>query len=158
MTTAEYWQQVEACADQLLENAGDDIQRWEQLIAKVEHFPKPARDHLLQGLRAFDPNTLETDARRQIADELRKKVHRHRYYSDANWALAPETVEELEAIQKRFEPQDSVARYAWLFVAHSRLFAGSRQDSYQKRDEAVFQLRRKALVEILASEGLQNST
>jgi hypothetical protein len=146
---------VEACAKHLLENTGDNVQRWEQLIEKFEHFPKPAQDRLLQDLRAFDPNTLATDVRHQLSDVLRKKVSLHRYYSDANWAMPPETVNALEAIQKRFEPMNLVVRYAWLFDAHSHLFAGSREDLWEQREEAVFQSRREALEEILAIEGSQ---
>jgi hypothetical protein len=151
---ADYWQQVEACADRLLEHVGTHVARWKQLIAKFEHFPKPAQDRLLQGLKDFGLTALETDARRQITDVLSNKVQRHRYYADASWALPSETVDALAAIQKRFEPQDVVARHIWLFAASSRLLVESREKSRQERYQAIFQLRRRALEEILAVKGL----
>jgi transcriptional regulator with XRE-family HTH domain len=154
VSIADYWQQVDACADFLLENVGTQVERWKQLIAKFEHVPKPAQDRLLQGLKDFDLTALASDARRQITDVLRNKVQRHGYYADASWALPPETVNALAAIQKRFEPQDVVARHIWLFVASPRLLVESREKSWQEHHEAIFQLRRRALEEILAVKGL----
>ena len=147
-------QQEDECAKILLENAEGNIDRWLQLIEKFENFPPPAQDLLLSGLKNFDLKSIDAKAKQQIADTLREKVSKHRRFSDANWALPAETVNKLEEVQNRFEPEDLVARHKWLFVHYPHLPDESPEDSRDKLEKVVFNLRQTALEEILNKEGL----
>jgi transcriptional regulator with XRE-family HTH domain len=154
VTNAEYWRQVEACADLLIDLVGTDPERWVQAIENFENFPMLAQDRLICRLRKFDIETLDTIARKHITDELREKINKHRSFPDARWVLPTEKLDELEAIKKRFEPQDPIARHAWLFNMHPELVS-DHEVSWQQREEKLFQLRQDALREILDSGGLQ---
>lgn len=151
----ERWQQEDACAEILLENTGTDIDRWLQLLEKFESFPPPARDRLLTGLKKFDLTDLDAKVKQQIADALREKVSKHRRFSDANWALPAEIIDKLEEIQSRFESEDLVARYRWLFVDYPELPDKSIRDSWEKHEEEVLNQRKRVLREILNNRGFE---
>lgn len=154
VTNVEYWKQVEACADLLVDLVGTDTERWIQLIEKFENFPLPAQDRLIHRLREFDLSMLNTAARKRITDELREKIHKHRSFPDAHWVLPTEKLDDLEAIKERFEPQDLIARHAWLFAIYPELVS-DQEASWQQREEKLFQLRQEALREIFDHGGLE---
>jgi hypothetical protein len=124
------------------------------VIEKFETFPLPAQARLIRRLREFDLDTLSTTDRKRITDELREKIHRHRSFPDADWALPADTLDNLEAIRKQFEPEDLVARHSWLFNMHPELVS-DHGGSWEQREEQLFHLRRDALREILDRGGLQ---
>lgn len=148
---AEYWQQIQACGDLLIKLVGTDTGRWVDVIEQFENFPESAQARLIGRLREFDISALETAAQKKISDALREKINWHRSYPDADWVLPADTLDELEGVKERFEPQDLLARYLWLF-SHPHLIDGL-QDSWQRREEKFFQLRRDALEEILHHDG-----
>jgi len=154
VTNAEYWRQIEACAPRLAEMVGTDSNRWIELIERIENFPAAARTVALKRLREFDVDSFGPEGRQEISDALREKVSRHRCYSDAQRAMPSDSVDELAEIQQRFEPQDHVRRFSWLFGRHPHLPNESRDDPRLKRDEVVFERRKQALQAILDAGGL----
>jgi hypothetical protein len=158
VTNVEYWHQVEAYAGLLVELVNTDPERrpdrWVQLIEKFENFPLPTQDRLLQRLREFDVAALSTADRKRMTDALREKIHRHRRFQDAQWALPAEKLDEVEAVKERFEPQDLIARHAWLFTLHPEL-GSDHNASWQQREEQLFQLRQEAVRAIFEHDGLQ---
>lgn len=152
VTNREYWQQVEKCAQLLIDNAGDNFERWEQLLDKYEHCPPTIRDQILKKLQSFDVTKVATEDRRRIADSLREKITRHRSFSDADWAMPPDMIEQLEKVQKTFEPEDLMARHQWLFVGYPEVVE-SREMPYEERQKLLFEKRTIALAEILKENG-----
>ena len=151
VSDSEYSQQVQACGDLLVELVGTDTERWVQSIEQFENFPESAQARLIGRLKEFGISALDTAAQKKISDALRKKINWHRSYPDADWALPTDTLDELEGVRERFEPQDLLARHLWLF-SHPHLIRDL-QDSWQQREEKLFQLRRNALEEILHHDG-----
>ena len=152
-TNAEYWQQVEACADRLCRLVGTAPDRWVQVIEELDDFPAQARDRLIRHITTMDLQPFDSEARRMLADALREKVRGLRNQPYRDRAAPPEVIAELEAARQRLEPQDLTARHLWLFGAYPRLPDKASEDSWQDHDNKVFELRRKALKDVLAAGG-----
>jgi hypothetical protein len=120
------------------------------LVSHFENFPPHAQTRMLVGLNAFGQTLSDSDIRRRIAEKLREKVYRHREFPDAPWVLSKEAVDELEKAQRQFEPEDLMARHAWLFARFPRF---SPTLSWEERELEVSAARREALTEILAKDG-----
>jgi transcriptional regulator with XRE-family HTH domain len=148
VTNAEYWHQVGACAHLLVEHLGKDLGRWEQLLEQFDNLPEPVQREFLGRLNDLDVTTLDAKFRRAITDALREKVSRHRRYSDADWALPGEVLSELERVQSRFEPEDAVARNAWLFGPH-----WSVSEKLEGQGVDVAKRRRAGLRDVLSQAG-----
>lgn len=115
VTNAEYWYQIKACADLLVEEMGEDVERWKTLVKHVENLPRPSYERFLARLSEKAESITNEDVRRDISDTIREKAGHHRRYATANWALREELLSKLEAVQHCFEPQDAVRKNAWLF-------------------------------------------
>jgi transcriptional regulator with XRE-family HTH domain len=116
--TTDQWQQAVASAHLLLEQLGEDLERWKEIIRLFEHLPGPARTEFLERLNALATRPLDGNARDAISESLRKKVSEHRRFANANWVLPAQVLSELEKLQRAFEPEDPVRRNAWLFGRH----------------------------------------
>ena len=88
VTNAAYWHQVDACARLLVEQLGDDVERWKALIEQFENLPGPVQTEFLERLSGFAEKTLDEETRRVVSDALREKVSLHRKFADADWTLA----------------------------------------------------------------------
>ena len=53
VSTASYWNQVDACAHLLIQHLGDDIERWKALIQQFENLPGPVQREFLERLSGF---------------------------------------------------------------------------------------------------------
>ena len=150
---AEYTYQTDECARLLVEHMGGDPKRWKELIREFEKLPEAVQKAFLQRLEAFDPGKLDVAARREIVDALRDKVSWHRRY--AKGSLSQETLGELEKLQRRFEPEDPVARNAWLFSWRAVERIEREGAHIAELQQQVRELRRQALDEITTSSGLK---
>ena len=149
----EYWKHVVACAKRLIEQAGTDVKRCVQIIEHFHHFPEPVHKDAIAHLASLNASQIDRSARREIIETLHTTVHRHRRFAKADWALPAHTVKELEMLLTNFEPQDVVAKHAWLFGPHWDVEA-MMGDSIQDQGEKLLEARTKALAEIFSTHGL----
>ena len=150
VTKAAYWHQVDGCARLLVEQLGDDVDRWKALIKQFEALPGPVQTEFLERLSGVAEKTIDEETRRAFSDAIRETVSRHRRFSDANWALPAEVLCELEKVQRRFEPEDPIRRNTWLFVPRWQVL-----ETLEGQEERVDELRRAVLREILDQGGWQ---
>jgi hypothetical protein len=116
VTNREYSQFVEAVCMRLLEHLGTDAERWCSLIGELPNLPSQTRTAAQTQLLALaGDDGLVADSRKQIWEALRSTVARHREFADANWALPPEELSQLEEIVERLAPSAALDRFAWLF-------------------------------------------
>jgi transcriptional regulator with XRE-family HTH domain len=148
-TRAECAFQVEACSHLVVELAGKDPGRLKDAMEVFENLPISARTKLLERITAIEPSLLKTDDRRAFAEAIRKKVNLHRRFP-TDWALQEPMLETLERILTRLEPDDVVARNAWLFGDYWKVSwqVQRRDGSLDDADKAVEQLRATALEEV----------
>ena len=148
VSNVDYWRQVIDSAQLLLDQIGDNLSRWISLIERFEGLRGPTRAEFLRRLGDLAGRLHDDGDRRQIADALRNTISMHHRFSQANWALTPEALGELEAVQRRFEPGDPVRKNAWLFELNWRLPA-----TLEGGEDRLIELRRSAVREILDQNG-----
>ena len=150
-TDADFARQVQACGDQLVDLAGNDPQRWSDIIEHIADLPATSRSNALSKLAVVEVTTFTIDDRKHLAEKLREQIHRHRAFPDAFWALAGDDVAALETALKRIEPDDLVVRSAWLFADHVELPDLHALDgSWEKNEAKISQLRQEAIRTIFA--------
>jgi transcriptional regulator with XRE-family HTH domain len=100
--------------ERLIADVGTDARRWASLLERLNDLapnPEPA----LVALDAAEPQIADKADRAFLWDKLRRILHRHREYPDAEWSLREAVLDRLEAIHDRLAPLDQIERVAWLF-------------------------------------------
>ena len=154
VTKRDYWEQVTSCEKLLIKNVGNRLNQWEQTVDKFEDFSLPSQEELLRLMRHLGVEEMSNSDRRKMTEMLRGKVQRHRSYREAHWTLPIDILDQLEEIQRLLEPKKLTHKHAWLFGNYPRLPEVSKRD-WAEYYEKVSDLRRTALEEILAREGVQ---
>ncbi len=147
----DYWNQACASARLLVEQIGENVERWTAVIQQFEHLPGPVQKEFLKRLSGFAERHLDEQTRRAVSDTIREKVSVHRKFAGTNWALQGDTLAELESVRRRFEPEDAVRRNAWLFRPRWQL-SETPEDEAERFDKLCPQ----ALREILDEGGWQD--
>jgi hypothetical protein len=86
-----------------------------------------------------------------VSDALREKMSLHRKFARARWALPEPVLGELERVRSRFEPEDAVRRYVWLFGPRWQL-----SETPENEQERLEQRCPDALRRILREGGWQD--
>jgi hypothetical protein len=152
ITVQEYLEATNAILHRLLSDANTDAIRWCSLIDAMASMTDEQQEFLLQNLEILDPQQFSSKERTQICDCLRHETTRHQDFPDAKWAMPAESVQRLEQIRIRFEPDELVDRYQWLFK-HNVELPGIRRNSWEEREKTVENLRTETLQEILKAQG-----
>ena len=139
----------------ILEDAGTNCDRWLQVIKDLSHLHPTVRAEAIASLtqRAEQGHFAESE-RERLWSELRELAADHREYSDAQWALPSDQVDELEHLRDLFTPVDVGHRYLWLFANRVTLGDGRRTDDFAENRKAIDVRRADAVEMILHQEGL----
>jgi len=151
-TGQEYFEATTAILNRLLSDAGTSSTRWCSLIAAMAGMTSEQQETVLQRLETLDPAQFSSQERAEIFDCLRQETTRHRRFPEAGWAMPVDRVEQLEGIYNRFQPDDLIDRYRWLFKLRVEL-PGTRDRPWNEQERAVENLRVTALQEILTTQG-----
>lgn len=157
--TVDYVAFVTEIAARLREDAGDDAERWCQLVEEGLHLGPDDRRAIRAGLAEFiERGQLAQSDGTKTWTTLRDLVARHREFSDADWALREEELVEFEAIGARIAPTDAGDAGAWLFAEHMPdLGTGeTRRHDYQAYREALAGKRREAIAAIEDAGGFSS--
>lgn len=155
VTLADYWEFVRAALGWLLEDAGEDGERWADLVDLYDVVPEELGNEIVDALGRVDPQVLSSDGREAVAAKLRQSIDRHRAYSDAAWSLSPDRIARLEPEAQRFAPDDPVARDRWLFEAHPDTASIAGKD-YKRYDSALTERRGISVTEMIESGGWES--
>jgi hypothetical protein len=152
VSRAEIGQAVRTIGGWLLEDARSDPSRWAQILDLMPSLPDEFDEALLDGLNRLQPEELPPEELEQLAKKLRETIGHHRAYADADWAMAPDRVDKLAAVAEQLRPSDPISLHRWLFTSHPDLavVVGKEHERY---DEALAELRRQALENIVADRG-----
>lgn len=154
VTTAEYLRGIREVTTRSLTHAGISGERWRQILAALGQFPPEQHREVVAGLKSLDVGTLSDEARRAVGETLRSIVSRHRSYSNADWAMPADYVDELAELCGQFEPVSLAHRHAWLFEGMPELLEGERDD-YQAHERRVHELRLAAVGQVAQASGVQ---
>jgi transcriptional regulator with XRE-family HTH domain len=143
-----------ALTDRLIANAGADPKRWVELIQHLGSVPLDIRTAAFSKLSAAEAEISDDQVRNEIWNGLRKFISHHRSFPDTDWALPSEEVDRIESIYEQFRPSDPVLQRSWLFQNGVPLLDGRNAENWDQRDKEVFDLRKQAMRELLADEGI----
>lgn len=157
VTVQEYVEATDAILQRLISDAGTNITRWCSLINAMAGMTDEQQETLIQTLEVLEPEQFSSKEQAEICNCLRREIVRHQDFPDAGWAMPVEHVQRLEEIFPRFEPNDLVDRYCWLFE-HGLPLPRMRNSpwderKWEEREKVIGDLRANALQEILEVGG-----
>ncbi len=141
-----------AITERLLTDVGVNATRWSLLIDRIADLaPDPGAGFL--ELEKIEPKITVAADRAMLRDRLRRFLHHHRQFPDAEWSMPRAALDRLEAIYNRFDPADPLERVAWLFEQSVPLPRPS-PEGWEAEARDVDAARRHAAVEIFSSAGV----
>lgn len=154
VTNREYWDQTNAYAELAITVAKRDLSKLTQLIDRLDDLPPVTRDKLLAHLRSDPVVSLPESNRLPLWTELVGMVSKHRQFSDAEWAIEPEVVNEIAAVAQVLSPVSPIYR-------HQRLFGDGDFDlfeekgDYEQQSKKLEARRQDAVAEIFDAGGVE---
>lgn len=146
----EYWPLIRGIFDRVLEDVGEDADRWQQLVADLGNLPPDLREQALTKLGTLaGATTLDEKARTIVRDALQRFVRHHREFPDADWALPAADLAPIAALTSRFEPESPRARHAWLFTEQMPSIDTQRLQNWENYQKDLARLRAQAAREIV---------
>lgn len=137
----------------LLTQVGDSGERWDEIIKALPRLPLKDFEVVLNELNRLGDKDIGSEANGQIWNSLRKVISRHRSFPDADWALTEKIVDRIEEVFHKFEPQEIVTRYNWLFSDRPELPEGHERD-WEERGRKLHEARADALINIYDRFGI----
>jgi hypothetical protein len=150
----EYWQQASFYAELAVTAAGHDSTRLSTLIDHFDSLPKPAFDQLLEKLTSSPIIEMPEEQRLSIWDHLTKFTHRHRKYSDAQWALPDELLTRIELVADRLAPTNPTNLYQHLFSGREYELYDD-EGNWEEQSKKLSDRRKVAIQEIFQQTGVE---
>jgi len=102
-------------ASRLLDDSGENPDRWVDLIRRVDDFPRDLLGRLVERVDHLTSTPSGAEVRSRVWEPLHTLVVKHQRFSYTDWAMAEDDVTVLDALQRRLAPEDAVDRHRWLF-------------------------------------------
>lgn len=151
-TTQAYWDAVVAYADMAADLASGDPKLLLQLVDHLDTLPPPTASRVLSMMSSADVVSLPEEDRFGLWVALSSIARKHRRFHDADWAMPPERVEELDVAADKIVPKRPEIRHRVLFSGDDwDLYDGD--DDWKEQEKALEERRREALTEIHADGG-----
>lgn len=154
---AEYDKITHEIVKLLLTEVGDSGERWDEIIKALPMLPLEDFEVVLNELNRLSAIDIGSEDKALIWNALRKEISRHRSFPDADWALPEKIVDRIEETFHKFEPQEPVPRYSWLFSNWPELPEGRERD-WEEREIKLHEARASALNNIYERFGIEEVT
>ena len=154
-TSAEVWSGAGDAIELMLQLVDGDAKRWSMLIELLDDVPRPQFVNILNGLRSEEVGRMAEPERAEVWGKLRDLVNRHREFSDARWALPPDSVNEVASILDSWAPADPVLLHGWLFTDWPEI-PGRRGGDWAKDEAEIRRQRQAGLKSVLVAGGLDS--
>lgn len=147
-------QQVEHVARRLVEMAGSDTTRWQELIKEMDVLPQNVFDVLISQIQTL-AGTLDEEQRARLWESLRFEVAQSRYFANAKWKMAGSRIAAIEALVKALEPTNPVLGHVWLFAGHRVYLPNTTTETpFEEQERLRDEARVVAIREIFHAGGL----
>lgn len=137
----------------LLDDVHADIPRWLDLLQRFGDLGED-RGIALDQLAAAVDRIIDQSDRELLRNGLRKLLHHHRRFPDADWSLPTGELDRLDRIYDRLAPADLAERHAWLFEQSPQLPVDGRT-SWDAEQRQIDEARRQAVRDIYALRGAE---
>jgi hypothetical protein len=114
ITRAELAENYRAIGSRLLSSAGNDLNRWGDLLADWTSFGPDWRADAEKALSSL-ANDLDVTARNSLRELIRQTIGKHEMAIKAKWSLKRDDLIPLRTIYELLEPADPIERHKWLF-------------------------------------------
>ncbi|MFC4356217.1 hypothetical protein ACFO0S_14245 [Chryseomicrobium palamuruense] len=128
ISEAEYKKATHEIVKLLLKEVGVSGRHWVKIINAIPRLPLEDFEIVLNELKRISNIDIGSEEKALIWNAIRKEISRHRSFPDADWALPMEIVNRLEETYHKFEIQEPVSRYSWLFSSRPELLEGREAD------------------------------
>jgi transcriptional regulator with XRE-family HTH domain len=142
-----------ALAERLIDDAGTDPERWAELIDYLAGFQPELRTRGWRRLAELSGELSDDTSWMPVWTALRKLLHHHRSFPDAEWALPEEELMRIEDLYRQFNPSDAVIQRSWLFSHSAQPLVGTRIDDWELRAKESESMRVQAIRELLDITG-----
>ncbi|BAQ15605.1 helix-turn-helix domain-containing protein [Methyloceanibacter caenitepidi] len=139
-------------SERLLADVGLCAARWSHLLDRFGDLA-PGPEQGLEALEAAETAITDKADRASLWDKLRRVLHHHRQFPQAEWSLPIAVLDQLEAIYERFTPNDPLERVTWLFEQRPALPKPS-SAGWEVEERDVDAARQEAVQAIYAEGGL----
>lgn len=136
----------------LLQDVGANATRWSDLLDQFDALA-PDQEAGLATLEAAETKIADKADRAVLWTSLRRVLHHHRQFPDAEWSMRSEVLDRLEVIYDRFAPLDPLERTAWLFEQQVALPKPS-SPGWETLERDVDAARRQAAQALLSEGGV----
>ena len=154
VTQEEYLKQVDLYLDLLLEVGKQDTTKFINIVQRFNDFTPPIKTQILNYLRSKKITSLSEVDRMPLWTTLVDLITKHRKFADAEWAMAPSLVDEIEVVTSKLEPENPVYRYQRLFnEGDFELFEA--KENFDEQRRKLEERRQKAIKEVFTFGGLE---
>jgi hypothetical protein len=152
VSNRERWEQVGIYANLAIGAAKNDVSRLVELADRLDDLPEQAWKDLLTYFGSESVISMTDVDRFQLWDHLMFLVAKHRGFTDAEWALKPEIVNEIDAVAQVLAPRAPSLLHRRLFRSDYLEFFDDKI-GYDEQERQLDEQQQKALQEICATEG-----
>lgn len=154
-TPDEYHDFIATLERLLVEHVGQKAERWFDLLDLLQHLSENARQLALATLSQESDVLRAHPIANDLWDKLRRVLHYHRSYPDADWALSPADLQPIADAYHALTPADPAIAYAWLFSGWPAIPEGTQdwvhEDAQRSKTAA---LQQTAIRQVLESIGV----
>jgi transcriptional regulator with XRE-family HTH domain len=137
-----------AVEHRLLDNAGDNVQRWLSLLDSWTNFSPAWREEAVVQLTHFALGLDNPADREPLRDRLRSLIRKHINFAEADWAMSVDDLAPLQVILDGMTIGSAVERWRWAFQATDQFMSPSL--SYEEMNQRLLNVQSEAAAELLA--------
>lgn len=155
VTLEEHAHVVAWVAEALVEDVGDDQDRWVSLIEQVAGLPKSAFSEMITALGGVVDASPGEEFKTRVWPVLNGLVNRHRQFHHTNWALSEAELAFFDPLLECLRPAAHAVSCGQLFSSGLRFIDGvSVMDDREAYEEALSTRQGEAIGEVLQSGGV----
>lgn len=152
VTQGEYWDQARLYAEMCTRVAATHLPKLAELIDRLPDIPDLAHSEVLRHLSSPGITALPEEERLPLWESLQDLISKHKRFSDAQWAMRPEQIAEIDDVAAALAPKSSDLSSRRLFTERDfELYEET--DNYEVERDKLEEKRRTAVQEILQAEG-----
>jgi excisionase family DNA binding protein len=153
ISRVEWDQHTSTLVQRLINDAGHNGTRWSEIVSSLQSLPEAPHKAVVDALAKFDPASFGDDHRDAIVEAIRKLVHQHRRFPNAQRAWPLVYVDRMETQLHRFEYIEPVRGSAWLFRQGASI-PHPLNEKYDAEEAALEHERQMAVRNILHKVGI----
>jgi hypothetical protein len=144
-----------AAAERLVEDAGEDADRWAELVQRFDDMPPEALKLAVERLTTLAASSNGAVLKATVWEPLHALLQRHGRYAYTDWAMPDERLQDLRRLADDLAPSDPVELIRWLFDDHLPDLPEEADQDFKANQymEAVATRRKDALVELIEASG-----